>query len=86
MVGMVDEATNEYEIEGSVKTPAALHLCQVSKDSPALKKGDKENFHSMVQKLLYMRKRAWPGILTAVSFVTTVHKKTTVSCSEHCST
>jgi hypothetical protein len=71
MVGMVDEALDEYELEGSAKTPAALHLFQVSEDSPALKKGDKEKFHSMVQKLLYMSKRARPDILTAVSFLTT---------------
>jgi hypothetical protein len=71
MVGMVDEALDEYELEGSTKTPAALHLFQVSEDSAALKRGDKEKFHSMVQKMLYMSKRARPDILTAMGFLTT---------------
>jgi hypothetical protein len=71
MVGMVDEALDEYELEGFAMTPAALHFLQVSEDSPTLKKGDKEKFYSMVQKLLYMSKRARPDILTAVIFLTT---------------
>ncbi len=42
---------------------------QVSDDSAKLNKQDKEKFHSTVQKLLCLSKRARPDILTAVSFL-----------------
>jgi hypothetical protein len=71
MRAMVEEAIEMYEISGSAKTPATNNLFRVSPDSPKLTDVEREKFHSMVQRLLYISKRARPDVLTAVSFLTT---------------
>jgi histone deacetylase 1/2 len=57
-------------IEGSVSTPALDNLFKVGENNKKLKETDKEFFHSVTAKLLYLGKRVRPDILTAVSFLT----------------
>lgn len=57
-------------IEGSVSTPALDNLFKVGEKNKVLKESDKEYFHSVTAKLLYLGKRVRPDILTAVSFLT----------------
>jgi hypothetical protein len=71
MKTMVEEAIEIYRVTGVAKTPAAAHLFQVSQGLPTIGEQEREKFHSMVQRLLYIAKRARPDILTAVSFLTT---------------
>ena len=71
MRSMVEEAIDLYAVSGSAKTPATNNLFRVSPDSTKLIDMEREKFHSMVQRLLYIAKRARPDILTAVSFLTT---------------
>jgi len=71
MEKMVEELLQEYSVEGTVKTPAASFLFKVGKNIENLKLKEKELFHSIVAKLLYMSKRARPDILTTVSFLST---------------
>jgi hypothetical protein len=70
MQSMVEQIVDEYDVGTPSKSPAPVYLFQVSDDSAKLNKQDKEKFHSTVQKLLYLSKRARPDILTAVSFLT----------------
>eukprot|EP00957_Ditylum_brightwellii_P203594 15335349-Ditylum_brightwellii.AAC.1 len=58
-------------ITKSVASPAADHLFTVNKDCPALGKDMGRAFHTSTAKLLFLCKRAWPDIQTAVSFLTT---------------
>ena len=61
---------SDYNISGSVATPADVHLFDV-RDSPRLSSERAQAFHSCVAKLLFLTKRARPDILTAVAFLTT---------------
>jgi hypothetical protein len=80
MDNMIRGAVNEYNIQSKAATPAALHLYQIHNSSPLLRTKTKEKFHSVVQKLLYISKRATPDILTAVSFLMTrVREPTKIS-------
>jgi len=71
MKTMIDAMLDELNIEGTVKTPAGNYLFSVSEHGEELGKEDKERFHSVVAKLLYIAKRGRPDILTAVSFLST---------------
>ncbi len=65
-------AVNEYNIQSKAARPAALHLYQkINNSSPLLRAKTNKKFHSVVQKLQYISKRARPDILTAVLFLTT---------------
>jgi hypothetical protein len=69
MDGYVSDLLEDYEVIGGVAdTPAALDLFTVG-DSELLSDGDKEFFHSLTAKLLYLGKRVRPDILCAVSFL-----------------
>jgi hypothetical protein len=71
MQSMVEQVLEEYDESSPSESQAPVYLFQVSDDSAKLNKQDKEKFHSTVQKLLYLSKRARPDILTAaVSFLT----------------
>ena len=73
MSDMVQEVVDEFELssDSSVATPAASYLYRVTEDSLLLGDKEREKFHSVVAKLLYMAKRARPDILTAVCYLTT---------------
>jgi hypothetical protein len=71
MKSLIEEAIDLYHVDGSAKTPAAQYLFQVSESAELLGMKEREDFHSTVQRLLYISKRARPDILTAISFLTT---------------
>jgi hypothetical protein len=77
MENMVQDLVNSYGSsfgldDGTVaSTPAGSNLFTIDDDLPVLESTDRERFHSLVAKALYMSKRARPDILTAVSFLTT---------------
>lgn len=71
MQKMISKLLGEVEVDGTVKTPAAHNLFQVSEGGVVLQGKVAERFHSAVATLLYIAKRGRPDILTAVSFLTT---------------
>jgi hypothetical protein len=71
MTSMIEDAIDTYGIDGTAASPAANYLFNISPTAEPLLGIAKQNFHSMVQRLLYISKRARPDILTAVSFLTT---------------
>ena len=52
-------------------TPAVNHLFEVNETARKLSKGGAQVFHRIVAKLLFLCKKAWPDILTSVTFLTT---------------
>ena len=66
------------EITGVVKSPAQHHLFTVDEDAIKLEGKQKEIFHSVTQKLLYITKRARPDLETTVAFLTTRVSKSDV--------
>eukprot|EP01040_Poterioochromonas_malhamensis_P008527 gene8527-9228_t len=71
MKTLVEETLKEFEVEGTSPLPAPNHLFMVSEGRRQLAKKEKEIFHSIVAKLLYLAKHGRPDLLTAVSFLTT---------------
>jgi len=70
MNGYVNELLEEYDlIAGVASTPAGNNLFAVSDSSPTLLNVEKDKFHSLTAKLLYLSKRVRPDILTAISFL-----------------
>lgn len=68
----IEATLKEHEVsDGEVKTPASSNLFTIDKNSKSLEKTDREEFHSVVAKLLYIAKHGRPDILLAVSFLTT---------------
>ena len=58
------------DIPGEASTPAESDLYTVNEKSTVLDKSQKERYHSITAKILYLGKRVRPDILTAVSFLT----------------
>jgi hypothetical protein len=71
MPQMVASCIEDLEVTDTSRVPAAPNLFQIDGTSPLLEPKRKEQFHSIVAKMLYMSKRARPDILTAVAFLTT---------------
>ena len=70
MTGYVNDLLTFCErIEGTARTPAAENLFKIDKQSIVLEEQDREFYHSVAAKLLYLGKRVRPDILTAVSFL-----------------
>jgi hypothetical protein len=67
------ECINDFkeEIKTSASTPASRWLFTVSDDAKYLEKDRKENYHSIVMKLLWISKRARFDIQLALSFLCT---------------
>ena len=59
-------------------TPANKNIFVISANSPELDPNKSDTFHSVVQKLLYITKRARPDIETAISFLCTRVSKSTL--------
>ncbi len=55
----------------SANTPAGNNLFDIDENSRELEKDEKEKFHTLVAKLLYISKRVRPDILLPVTFLTT---------------
>ena len=64
-------------IAKSMNTPASAKLLPVDEKSELLKQEEKEIFHTVTAKLLYLCKRCSPDIETAVSFFCTRVQNTT---------
>lgn len=73
----IEDVLQVCGVAGNSKTPALSDLFYVDLNSPPLLPDDKEHFHSMVAKLLYLAKRVRPDILTAISFLATRVKEPT---------
>jgi hypothetical protein len=71
MKGFTDDILSDCTINGIASSPAANHLFQVREDSVKLSQSSKEQFHTLVAKLLYLAKRVRPDLLLAISFLTT---------------
>ncbi len=69
---------DEWGIVQSSPTPAAANLFDIDTSSKLLSELDRKKYHSTMQKLLYLSKRARPDILTAVAFHTTRVKTPTL--------
>jgi hypothetical protein len=68
--GILDEAPSD--MEGVATTPAGNHLFRINNENPErLDQATKDNFHTMVAKLLFLAKRGRPDIQLPVSFLTT---------------
>ena len=59
------------KFKGSSVTPAANHLFNVNTNCKKLSEDNAQLFHALVDKLLFLGKRACPDILTTVYFLTT---------------
>ena len=66
------------DMEGTAKTPAANDLFDIDENSEQLDEKKRQNFHSIVAKLLYLSKRVRPDLLTAISFLSKRVKSATV--------
>ncbi len=70
MEGYIEDILDCGGAAGTVSTPATATLFDVG-DSEPLSEGDRQHFHTMVAKLLYLSKRIRPDISLAVSYLTT---------------
>jgi hypothetical protein len=59
------------DIKGYADTPAGGNLFQIKEDQILLNGEQKNTFHSLVAKLLYLSKRTRPDVLLAVNFLCT---------------
>jgi ATP-dependent protease HslVU (ClpYQ) peptidase subunit len=79
MDGYVDDLLSfSEEIQGTAKSPANNDLFKVDENAIKLDSNNKEYFHSLTAKLLYLAKRVRPDILTAVSVLVKRVTKPTV--------
>jgi hypothetical protein len=62
---------NEGGVHGTVLTPALDNLFDIDPVSPKLGDHERQVFHTMTAKLLYLSKRVRPDVFLAVSFLTT---------------
>eukprot|EP00957_Ditylum_brightwellii_P003055 233624-Ditylum_brightwellii.AAC.1 len=56
---------------GEAVTPAANHLFKVNKEAEKLGKEDADLIHHVVANLIFLCKRARPGLQTSVAFLST---------------
>ena len=63
------------KMRGSLATPAATFLFDTREGAPKLGKEDKERYHSLSAKLLYLSQFGRPDIQTAVAFLSTRTQK-----------
>jgi len=71
MQSSIEDTIRSANVQGTATTPAGNNLFNISQDSNSLNEADRDKFHSIVAKLLYIAKRVRPDILTAVSFLAT---------------
>jgi hypothetical protein len=76
----IREAINDFgeDVSKCVTSPATKALFTIDSDSTLLQQTQKERFHRIVQKLLYLSHRGWPDIQLTISFLCTrVSRSTT---------
>jgi hypothetical protein len=66
----VEDLLLDAGVTGLHRTPASESLFQI-RDAPMLETKEREKFHSLVAKVLYLAKRTRPDLLLATSFLTT---------------
>lgn len=66
IIDLLDFCSN---IEGTAETPANKDLFTVRDDADKLGSEEREMFHTLTAKLLYLSKRVRPDILTAIAFL-----------------
>ena len=71
MEGFINDLIAEAGVIRNAISPAANYLFEVRDHAPKLDKQQKENFHTLVAKALYLSKRVRPDLLLTVSFLTT---------------
>jgi histone deacetylase 1/2 len=71
MAGYINELLKQHYVEGITTTPANLNLFKINTNSKSLNNNERENFHSIVAKLLYLAKRVRADILVSTIFLTT---------------
>jgi hypothetical protein len=70
MEAFIQDLLQPFAINKAVITPATDRLFDI-REAPLLPAKEKELFHSVVAKLLYLSKRVRPDLLLSVSFLTT---------------
>ena len=63
---ILNDLPNKYQ--GRAITPAANHLFEVNKTTKNISEKDAQAFHTIMEKLLFLCKRAQPDILTGIAF------------------
>jgi ribosomal protein L24E len=75
MQSYIDDIISNYMDSDSLRqgaaTPALANLFDIDPESEILGNNDKEKFHSLVARLLYLAKRVRPDILTPIAFLAT---------------
>jgi hypothetical protein len=72
MDGFIADLLEECsDMEGVSDTPATSTLFVIDESSPALAEVERQRFHSLVAKLLYLSKRSRPDLLVSTAFLTT---------------
>ena len=69
-IGKIIDDTLE-DIKGGSYTPSTHHIFDVAEDATKLYQSDEDLSHHFVAQLLYISKRARPGIHPVVSFLRT---------------
>jgi hypothetical protein len=69
MEGYVRDLIAFLEVTGKAATPASTDLFSVDPNSPKLSEPEREKFHSVMAKVLYLAKRVRPDLLTACTFL-----------------
>ena len=59
------------DINSKSDTPASTNLFEINEDAVKLDKNEREDFHTLVAKLLYLSKRGRPDVLLPVTFLCT---------------
>jgi hypothetical protein len=70
MPAYIDSLLKMSNTTGASSSPAGTNLFNIDHSSPPLDSNQKEEFHSMVARLLYLSKRTRSDILLTVSFLT----------------
>jgi hypothetical protein len=71
MSGYTADVVAHSHVTGRIGSPAADHLFTVRDDAPALDADQREEFHTLVAKMLYLAKRVRPDILLPIAFLAT---------------
>ncbi len=73
MQGYVDQIISEApsDMRGTAATPTANYLYDIDTTLQLLHKDQADMFHHITAQLLYLCKRAWPDIQTAIAFLCT---------------
>ena len=69
MEGYIEELMHLCKPEGTNATPASERLFSINPNSKLLNDAERERFHSIVAKILYLAKRTRPDVLLPIAFL-----------------